>query len=67
MKKHSPVKLPSPRQARLAAKLKWRQLAEKADIGLATISRCEKSGKYPTNRHVRAGYLAALGLSEEAS
>lgn len=65
MKKQSP-RLPSPRKARLAAGLKWRALASKANIGLATISRCERSGQYPSNPHVRAAYLSALGLSEAA-
>lgn len=61
-KKHSG--LPSPKAARLAKGLTWRQLRDQAGVGLATISRCENAGAYPVNRHVRAAYLAALGLSE---
>lgn len=57
-------KLPNPRDARLAKGLQWRQLAAAAQIGLATISRCERTRQYPTNVHTRKAYLSALGLSE---
>ena len=59
-------RLPHPRVARLAAGLTWRQMAASADVSQDTISKCEKSGAYPRNRHVRISYLRALGLVEVA-
>ena len=41
-------------------------MASAADVSQDTISKCEKSGRYPSPRHVRASYLRALGLSEAA-
>lgn len=60
--KQKPAKLPHPRKARISAGLKWRALADKAQVSTATISACEKSGKYPRQRAIRAAYLRALGL-----
>lgn len=57
-------RLPHPRAARVKAGLTWRQMAAAADVSQDTISKCEKSGRYPSNRHVRVSYLRALGLSE---
>lgn len=58
-------KLPHPKKARKAAGLKWREMAKKAGVSQGTISKCEKTGNYPTDRRCRRDYLAALGLSEE--
>lgn len=41
-------------------------MAAAADVSQDTISKCEKSGAYPRNRHVRISYLRALGLVEVA-
>lgn len=41
-------------------------MAATADVSQDTISKCEKSGRYPKNRHVRASYLRALGLTDGA-
>lgn len=60
-------KLPHPRKARIAAGLKWRALAAAAQVSTGTISTCERTGKYPRQRAIRASYLAALGLSEPKS
>lgn len=57
-------RLPHPKAARLAAGLSWRAMASAADVSQDTISKCEKSGRYPSNRHVRGSYLKALGLNE---
>lgn len=57
-------KLPEPKAARVKAGLTWRGLRDAVPVGLATIQRCEKSGQYPRNPHLRAAYLKALGLSE---
>lgn len=55
---------PTPKAARVQAGLTWRQLAAVARVSNGTIETCERTGRYPANRHVRAAYLAALGLTE---
>ncbi|MBU6247121.1 MAG: hypothetical protein KGN77_05140 [Xanthomonadaceae bacterium] len=47
--------------------MKWRALAAAAQVSTGTISTCERTGKYPRQRAIRASYLAALGLSEPKS
>lgn len=56
--------LPHPKQAREKAGLTLRQMVKVSRVGMTTISRCEAAGEYPRNVHVRATYLAALGLTE---
>lgn len=57
-----PSPLPHPRKARLDAGLSWRGLAAAAGIGMATISRAEKTGQWPKDRGTRVLYLHACGL-----
>ena len=59
-----PVSLPHPKKAREAKGLTQRQLAELVPTTQCGVFRCERSGTYPKQVHLRAAYLKALGLSE---
>lgn len=56
--------LPHPRDARQAAGLSIRELADVSDTSPSTVLRCEASGQYPQRPRCRRRYLAALGLTD---
>ena len=54
-----------PKAAREAAGLRQVDVASRAQIGLQTVIRAEKSGKYPRSIPLRAAYIKALGLEAD--
>lgn len=50
--------------ARVAAGLTYRDLREKLGCSFATITAADR-GVLPKNRHIRAAYLAAIGVVED--